>query len=304
MKRVFDGLSLIAIGAVLLACSTGYLSWAVWISVFSLWPVLLVGAGIDLIGKSMEQEWLRALSSVLFICALLFGAFVMPAGTWGLPWSVGGAGEAFAQHEAAPSSVTDGVARIEAGATRLTLKGGSDLVSISGVAPAGARPTFAFTTSGSTVDVSVSQPRETVVWVGTAPRRRLDVTLDRALRWDTLDVNTGATQGDIDLSDLDVRALRLNGGASDTRITFGDKGRGASADISVGAANVTLRVPRSASVRIELTGALTSASMPADFTRESGIGFIGDTVWTAEGSGSPITINVRGGVASISVQRY
>jgi hypothetical protein len=304
MKRVFDGLSLIVLGVVLLACSTGYLSWAVWISVFSLWPLLLVGAGIDLIGKSTEQEWLRALSSVVFIGAVLYGAFVMPAGTWGLPWSTGGAGESFSQREVGTADMKEGTAKIEAGATRLTLKGGSDLLSIAGMAPAGARPTLAVNTDGSTVDVSVDQPRETVVWVGTAPRRRLDVTLDRALRWNTLYINAGATQGDVDLSDVDVRTLTVNAGASDTKITFGDKGSGVSADISAGAANVTLRVPRSASVRVSLSGALTSASMPDDFVRESGNGFIGDTVWTSEGPGSPIVITVRAGVASIAVQRY
>ena len=101
MKRVFDGLSLIAIGFVLLACTTGYLHWSVWISIFSLWPLLLVSAGIDIIGKATDRDWLRALSSVVFIGGLLYGAFVMPAGTWGLPWSVGGAGAAVLVERAA-----------------------------------------------------------------------------------------------------------------------------------------------------------------------------------------------------------
>jgi Domain of unknown function (DUF5668) len=313
MKRVFDGLSLIAVGAVLLACTTGYLSWAVWISIFSLWPVLLISAGIDIIGKSSDREWLRALSSVVFVCALLYGAFVMPAGTWGMPWSTGGAGEAFSQSEVAGAGVTEGTAKIEAGATILTLKGGSGLVSISGEAPAGAKPTVASTTDGSKSVVSVSQPRETVVWVGVSPRRRLDVALDRTLRWTALDVNAGATQGDLDLSDLKVERLSLNAGASDTRITFGVSG--AVADISAGAANITLRVPKSAKVSIRLSGALTSANLPSDFHRDSGNGFIGDTVWTVDPDAGrslalidaavlPIDITVHAGVASINVQRY
>jgi hypothetical protein len=306
MKRVFDGLSLIAVGVVLLACTTGYLSWAVWVSIFSLWPVLLISAGIDIIGKSTGREWLRALSAVVFIVALLYGALVMPAGTWGLPWSTGGAEGAFSQSEATGSGVTEGVAKIEAGATNLTLKGGSDLVSISGAAPSGAKPKVAFTTDGSKADVSVSQPRETVVWVGLSPRRRLDVTLDRNLRWTSLDVNAGATRGDIDLRELKVDRLHMNAGASDTRITFGTAD--ATADIQAGAANVTLRVPKSAKVSIRLSGALTSANVPTDFHRDSGNGFIGDTVWTVDPTAgrkhAVIDIILRAGVASINVERY
>lgn len=313
MKRAFGGLSLIAVGAVLLACTTGYLSWAVWVSIFSLWPVLLISAGIDIIGKSIDREWLRVLSSVVFISALLYGAFVMPAGTWGLSRPTGGAGEAFAQREVAGPSVTEGVAKIEAGATLFTVKGGSDLVSISGDAPAGAKPTMAFTTDGSKADVSVSQPRETVVWVGVSPRRRLDVTLDRDLRWTSLDIDAGATQGDIDLREVKVERLDVNAGASDILITFGS---GATvADVQAGAANITLRVPKSAKVSIRLSGALTSANLPGDFHRDSGNGFIGDTVWTSDptagrtyavraGTGTPIDIIVRAGVASLNVQRY
>jgi hypothetical protein len=302
MRRVFDGLSLIVVGFVLLACSTGYLSWAVWVSVLSLWPLLLVSAGIDLIGKSTDRDWLRVLSSVVFICGLLYGAFVMPPGTWGSPWSA--AGEAFAQREVASPDVTEGAATIEAGATTLTLKSGDDLILISGEAPAGARPAMGFNYDGSRADVSVTQPRDTIVWVGGSPRRRLDVALDREVRWDSLDINAGATESDIDLSDLDVRVLNVNAGASDTRITFGDNGAGVSADISAGAANFTLRVPRSASVRVSLTGALTSASVPEGFVRESGNGFIGETVWASEGPGSPIAISVRAGLAAIAVERY
>jgi hypothetical protein len=293
--------SLIALGAVLLACTTGYLSWAVWVSIFALWPVLLISAGIDIIGKSTGRDWLRALSSVVFIAALLYGAFVMPAGTWGLPWSAGAAGEAFSQREVAAKGVTDGTARIEAGATQLTLKGGTDLIAISGESPVGSRPTISVN-HGPATNVSVEQPRQTVVWVGVSPRRRLDVLLGKDMRWTALDINAGATQGEIDLSELDVERLVVNAGASDTRITFG--ANAAVAEVQAGAANMTFRVPRGNRVNVRLSGAFTSASVSSDFTRESGNGFIGDTVWSAGGTGPAIDITVRAGVASLNIERY
>lgn len=302
MKRAFDGLSMVAVGVVLLACTTGYLSWAVWVSVFSLWPVLLVSAGIDIIGNSTGREWIRALSSVVFIAALLYGAFVMPAGTWGLPWSSAGAGERFDAREPARSEVTHGTAAIEAGATRLTVGAGGDLAAISGESPAGARPELAVRTSDGAAEVSVTQPRETVVWVGMAPRRRLDVTLDRSVKWDSLDVNAGAADASIDLRELKVGTLDVKAGAADVRVTCGDAPL--SGEFQAGAASILVRVPKNARVRLRLTGALDSASVPADFRRVSGIGFIGDTEWTGAGDGPAIELTVRAGVASVFVERY
>jgi len=304
MKRVFDGLSLIAIGFVLLACTTGYLHWSVWISIFSLWPLLLVSAGIDIIGKATDREWLRAFSSVVFIGGLLYGAFVMPAGTWGLPWSVGGAVQPFSSSAPHDSAATEGAANVEAGATRLSLKAGSDLVTARGTAPSGAAPTLRSSVSGSVADVAVSQPRQTVVWIGGGPRERLDVTLDRAVRWTSVDVNAGATQADIDLRDLNVEGFSAKCGASELTVTFGEPKRAMKADVSAGAASITLRVPRDARVNVRLSGALTAADMPGDFQRISGIGLIGDTEWTGSGTGPVLEITVRAGVASLAVERY
>lgn len=301
MKRVFDGLSLIAIGAVLLACTTGYLSWAVWVSIFSLWPVLLISAGIDIIGKSADREWLRALSTVVFIAALLYGAFVMPAGTWGLPWTAGG-GERFSASEPARAGLASGRAAIEAGATRLSVSGGPDLAAISGEAPAGARPSLDVRADGPEAEVTVSQPHETVVWVGAGPRRSLDVTLDRSLEWSALDITAGASEAAIDLRDLRVTALDVRTGGADARVTFGD--RPVRATVEAGAANIVLRVPRSARVRLRVTGGFTAVGVPRDFTRTSGIGFIGDTEWSGPGSGAAIDIAVRAGVTAVTVERY
>lgn len=304
MKRVLDGLSLIAIGFVLLACTTGYLHWSVWISIFSLWPLLLVSVGIDLIGKATGRDWLRAFSSVILIGGLLYGAFVMPAGTWGLPWSVGGPAQSFSSDTPHDSAATEGVAKVEAGATRLSLKAGPDLAAIQGTAPTGAAPTLLASVSGSKADVAVSQPRQTVVWVGGGPRERLDVTLDRAVRWTSLDINAGATQADIDLRDLNVEGFSAQSGASELTVTFGESARSVRAVISAGAASVTLRVPRDARVNLRLSGALTAADTPGDFQRISGIGLIGDTQWTGAGTGAALDITVKAGAASLAVERY
>lgn len=303
MKRVFDGLSLVAVGLVLLACTTGYLPWSVWISIFSLWPLLLVSIGIDVIGSATHNEWLRALGSVVLIGGLLYGAFAMPAGTWGLPFATGTM-QSFTATKPHDPSATTGTAKIEAGAEQLTVKGGGDLASISGRAPSSSTPQLMAVVGGSQTVVEVAHPAASVAWLGGAAREELDVQLDRTVRWTSVDISAGATKADIDLRDLEVEDFTAQTGASDVTVTFGDKARAAKADISAGAAGIRVRVPRSAKVTLHLSGALTSTSVPSDFTRVSGVGFIGDTVWTGDGNGAVLDITVSAGAASVVVERY
>ncbi|MDO8964278.1 MAG: hypothetical protein Q7W30_07300 [Coriobacteriia bacterium] len=302
MNRVFDGLSLVALGGVLLACTTGYLPWAVWVSIISLWPLLLVSAGLDLIGKATDRDWLRALSSVVFIAGLLYGALVMPAGSWGPSRMIGSGGPVYSHSVPHDAAVTEGTAKIQAVATRMTLVAGPRLASIRGEAPAGAAPELRTTSSDGVADVRVEGPGGTITIVGPSTRNRLDIELDRDVRWKMLEIDAAAAQSDIDVSGLRVDRLTIDAGASDARITVGENTP--SIVVSAGAANVTVRVPKSARVMMNLSGALTAPGMPADFTRTHGNGFIGDAVWTGDGSGASIDIAVHAGVASVSVQRY
>lgn len=97
MYRVTEAAWIMIAGAVLLGNTTGYVSWNVWWLLFSLWPALLVAAGINLIGKGLQQSWLRAVAPLVVLGALLLavtlswsgGAGALPV-EWRLPvqeWS-------------------------------------------------------------------------------------------------------------------------------------------------------------------------------------------------------------------------
>lgn len=77
-KRFAEGLGTVFFGVALLGCTTGYLEWGMWLTMLSLWPLLLVVAGLNLLGKASGQSWLHGAATLVVWGALLFSA----AGSW------------------------------------------------------------------------------------------------------------------------------------------------------------------------------------------------------------------------------
>jgi len=80
VRRVFEGLGTVLVGGVLLANTTGYVSWAVWPTFLSLWPVLLIALGVSVIGRGLGAEWLRIGSRLLVWATLALAVYVSLTG--------------------------------------------------------------------------------------------------------------------------------------------------------------------------------------------------------------------------------
>lgn len=305
-KRVATSLGTIAFGLVLLGNTFGYLPWTVWLSVISLWPVLLVAIGIELLGKGLGMTWLRVASSLLVLAAFLYAVFVMTPGT-ARPWlgipAVSGSSATFARSVAHDAAVSDGITTVKEGALRLTVRPGSELVAISGRSPRGNTPVLRTGVTSGTADVLVTEPSNASYIIGV--ERSLDLKLDSAVTWRELAFDVGAVDADIDLSALRVAAVAVKTGASDMRIRLGTREPRVDVSIDGGVTSVTLRVPSSAAVTIDASGGLSSVSAPSAFRLVSGRSWIGDSHWVAEGSGGPtIHVSVKTGLSNLIIQTY
>jgi hypothetical protein len=300
-KRIGEGFELIAIGGILLANTVGALPWSVWLSILSLWPVWLVAAGVDLIGKSTDRAWVRVLASLMMIAALLYGALAMSPGTWRFPLSIttGVGAQPVDQTEPHRSGVDTGTVRIGVGATDLSVGPGADLAKLGGESPAGLEPRLSATTSGSSASVALDYRRGSTIWIPGSTTNRLFLELDETVRWTSLELDAGAAHADLDLRNLMVDEIALNVGAADTRVLFAER-RDSKAVIKGGVANVTLHVPKSSNVTIKTQG-LLNTDIPSDFTRSGGWG---DSTWTHKGGGATIDISVEGGIANVKVETY
>ena len=299
VKRVMGGLTFVTVGGILLANQLGYLPWTVWGSILSLWPVWVIAAGIDIIGASLKSPFIRVLSSLVFIGALLYGALAAPAGGfWMLPL---GGGEPFSLRSPHVERVTQGSVSIAAGATELTVVGGGDLATATGQAPSGDKPTLDTRESGDAAEVTIANVGDRDVALGIRGAK-MDVTLDRAVRWTSLKVDAGAAQGRIDLGDIKADQVALHCGASDMTVRFGDNGP-VNASIDGGVSNLVLQLPAGVPAEVRLDGGLTNASTSGDVLQMSRT--IGGGLWRTSDKGSPvITVTVKAGLANLSIQRF
>lgn len=298
-KRVMGGLTLACVGGILLANQLGYLPWSVWGSILALWPVWVIAAGIDIIGVSLKSPAIRVLSSLVFIGALLFGALASPVGGfWMLPVGGGVPIDVGATHM---DRITEGTVSITAGATQLTLAGGPELVTVTGRAPSGQKPTLGWQESGKTANVTIDNVGSGAVFVPGIRGSTMDVLLDRAVHWSSLKVDAGATAARIDLSEIRADRVAVHCGASDVTIRFGVKGP-VTATVDGGVSNVVVQLPRGVAAEVRLEGGLTNATTSGDITQVSRS--IGGGLWRTSDKGEPVIIvTVKSGLANLSIER-
>ena len=304
-KRIFEGVTLVIIGVILLMNTTGALPWSVWLHVLSLWPLLLIAVGIDIVAKGIDAEWLRIVSSVLLIGGLLFGAFVLPVGDTapGFGGLFGTRGVDFDIVETAGKRIASGSAVIQGGVGSYSVSDGDELVRVSGRSPHG-EPAVSVVLEGTRALVDVMGPADRVWVPGVRGSSRVDVRLSRDVIWD-LELDTGVVDLDADLSGLVIRSVEARSGVSQVTLTLGDIPSGVNeVPVSVrgGVTNFTIRIPESVPARIEADAGLTNISVDRDIPRVTGEG----RIWMTPGfeSDGGYDIRFEAGVSNVEVKTY
>ncbi|GAB3966494.1 hypothetical protein GCM10028806_07010 [Spirosoma terrae] len=128
---------------------------------------------------------------------------------------------------------------------------------------------------------------------------RVDVHLNNKPVW-TMDIALGAGQGDLDLSAYTVKKLKLAAGAADLDLKLGAKADQSEIKLDVGAASITVRVPKEVGCRVIKDGALNVERLE-EFTDVGGGEFESPGYSAAT---KKMTIRFDGGISSFKVIRY
>lgn len=130
-------------------------------------------------------------------------------------------------------------------------------------------------------------------------RNQLNIRLNPNVAWD-FNINLGASKSKFDLTQFDVRSLSLETGATSTKIKFGDRSDETIVDIKMGAASLTLEIPKTVGAEINSNMALIAKDFDG-FNKKSDGYYSTDNFVTAK---KKIKINVEGGVSSFNIYRY
>ena len=246
-------LLLITFGAVLLLVQLGALPADGITRLLSLWPLLLVMLGIEIIAeRTMPNAGGRIVAAVLIGLIALLGFAWAFAGS---PFVFGGVrGDITGPAAASGNSsmvVNAGGARVHVTAAAA----GAPLYSVSydvrSVAPE-------VTNTGGAVTVTTRGQG----W-GMLQNRadRLDIALNPDVAW-SVELNVGAAETQVDLAGLDIGSVRMNAGAGQVTLHLGQPSGTVPIDIRGGALSATIEVPTGAEARVVSTGAISSFQGP------------------------------------------
>ncbi len=313
LKRSAEGLTLVAIGLILLGNMLGMIPWGVWWNILSLWPLLLVAAGIDIIGRATDNSWLRVLSSLIVIAGLAYGVFVMPIdNSDSMPWpfvmSIPTSGstqsEPFDFTKPHDPSITTGTATVKGGVGELNVTDGPELVTSSGRSPF--EPEFDVRVGGDEAKVDISMGDGN--WVSPRDKGSIDVTLDRDVVWD-LTIDGGVSSIDADLANLSLSKLVVKAGVSKGVVALGEVDAAATdggvpVTIDTGVSSITVRIKRGENVRLHVDTGLSSVNKAPEFSEVNGTsdkkvyetdGFSASAFWD---------ITLDAGISSVRIEFY
>lgn len=294
---LFGPLLLISAGVLFLLNNLGVVDWSIWRSLLSLWPIILVGIGLDLlIGR---RSMLGSLVVAVVVLALLFG------GAWYLVQQPGSSG-ATASHTIsqplADAARADVQIRAGAGDFRLgPLAEDGQLIA----GEVMLRPTQelaeTFTTSGDQATYRLGIVGSNIVLAPTLGRSNfeqwdLDLSQEAAI---DLDVTVGAGEANVDLTRLDLSQLAFHMGVGDATVVMPEQGQ-FQAKVDGGLGKLVIRIPDGMAARIQADSGIGSMQVNGEFQHQ------GD-FWITPGyaeAENRVEIEVDIGIGGIVIESY
>jgi hypothetical protein len=264
---------------------------------------MLWGLAIVLIGAMLLLDTLGILR---FNWGVAWGLLLILAGAWFLWAGYFGRGRSDLAAEQA-SIPLQGAARaalhLHHAAGRLNLHGGA-APGVLAEGTFGGGLDYRTRRSGEALDVDMRPSSDAFPFLWLPGALTPGSTLDWSLAVSeavplTLDIETGASDNQLDLSTLKVGDLRIKSGASSTSLTL-PAGAGATrVDISCGAAAVDVVVPPGVAARIRATGALADVDVDTNRFPRQAAGYVSADYSTAA---NRVDLTAELGVGSLRIR--
>jgi hypothetical protein len=293
-RSLFWPLVLITIGLIFLLVNFDVIPGVTALSLLNLWPLLLILAGIDI---AIGRRWpLAALGIDVAVIALGLVLLSSQPTLLGAPFFIVSAGGGERDVTVARQSATSLSLDINGGAGRFRVSGGSTMLVEAHSLNDDLRLRRAvFDRGGQHGDVRIDQ---------SGTRRVGGPTIDVETRIASdvpteLQVDGGAGDFIIDLSDVTISSAELNVGAASLTLTLPKPTAAVDVEVNAGASSIIVVVPEGVEARVTTTGALLQ--LRSTNTRVTVSGSAAET--SGYGSATArVTVRVTAGASSITIR--
>jgi hypothetical protein len=318
--KLIPGLVLVLIGAAILLANYGYLHFH-WYNIFRLWPIFLVIAGVNLVfshNKSPLATIIKVAVVVLGLGLLFFGNFGERYNFWPgnhFNWSNNDNDDNDDNDDTGDKGVKivgngtfNEPYKADIKAVRLNISGGATSYNLSD----STNQLFSATTKDNKSDkYNFSHSMDDSVYVldfhmknhngfnFDSDKNRVDFRLNPNPEWE-INVETGASSLEFDLSKFKVKELKLHGGAASFHVKLGMPLAMTDVDVQTGVSGVDISIPQNAACSIESDSGLSSNDFP-------GFTDMGDNRHETPGyaaAKNKMHIHISGGFSGFNVKRY
>ena len=280
---------LVAIGIVLLLSNLGVLDWSLWDALWRLWPLILIGIGLDLMLKRKRLGGLiagLAVAGVFILVVLVMHTHQAPLITEAISQPLEGAKQA---------RVT-----LDAGVARLNLTAGHNpdkLIEGTLRVSKRAKLKVTYERQGDLGRFKLKQKSRGLGFLSFGKRNpKWDLKLTSEIPVD-LEVDTGVGQSDLDLRGMQITSLDVDTGVGQTTVILPAKGN-LKVDMDGGVGEVIIRIPETLAARIHAKSGIGSVDVSGPFKKEGG-DWVSDNYATAS---DKVDLDISGGIGSIDIE--
>ncbi|MCJ7458147.1 MAG: DUF5668 domain-containing protein [candidate division Zixibacteria bacterium] len=302
VSRIRNGVILLSVGIVLLLNNLDYVDWSVWVSILSLWPVLLIAIGIEKIFARTSLSFLAYLSPILLLIAILGPAYYFYNNERD---NITYEGKRFRWEKEMVPAVKKGFATFDFKAGTLKTNASQDKLALAELDYWRRVPLCFYNYSDKDSIVRLEIKDQDHFWrgwfkPGIKSRHQWDVFLSDKIPWD-LEIENSVMNGDLDFSGLILENLSVNLDASSLKIKLGNKSRNLKVKIDSDVSRLELLLPKDAGLKIENRSSLSSTNF-----EDISVNHERKSYWTSNYDSSPskIEISIHGDVSSLKVIGY
>lgn len=252
-RHIRSGIFFISLGIVFLLINFNIVSgWSLLRTLIEYWPAIFIVIGINIIFR--KNQIVRVITWLLFLTAIVGYSYFYDGnfGRWDGQWTTASSN---VQIENA-ASLENGVFTLGLGGTRIKIDSTDSRLVDAYISDRDIVKDYR--DDGKTAYISFKNNNNLFILPGSHGENRFSMNKD--VIWD-MEIDTGAIDGYIDMTDLKVKDLNIKSGAANFKIIFGDNYKAAHASIKAGASSFDVVVPKGSGVRVNLEGALTGNNL-------------------------------------------